>query len=108
MTHRTDQEEIDRRMSAWAESDAAIDALANSPAPRETAEGNIGLEIFRQAGRPRLDGNRSKAGRSPRRQVRLPDDLSTALDTYADQHDMKASEVMRQALSRFLEEESAA
>lgn len=106
MTQKTDREERARELSAWAESDAAIEALENSTTPRDTAEGRVALEAFRQAGRPRLDRSQHKIGRSPRRQVRLPDELNTALDSYAVEHDVKPSEVMRQALSRFLNNET--
>lgn len=108
MTQKNDREKRARDLSAWAESDAAIEALENSTTPRDTAEGRFALQAFRQAGRPRLGGNQHKIGRSPRRQVRLPDELNTALDSYAARHNIKPSEVMRQALSQFLSNGTAA
>lgn len=49
MTEHTDQDAIDREMSAWAESDAAVDAPARSTAPRDTAASRAALDAFRQA-----------------------------------------------------------
>lgn len=108
MTQRTDREERARTLSAWAESDAAIEALEGSTAPRDTDQGTFALEAFRRAGRPRLDGSQRRSGRSPRRQVRLPDELNAARDCYAVEHGVNPSEVMRQALAQFLSDSSAA
>lgn len=103
-----DQAAIDNELSTWAESDAAIEALKLSDAPRDTEESRIALDAFQKAGRPRLDGTSSGSGRAPRRQVRLPADLNRALDTYASEHNTTASEIMRQAISRFLSDSTAA
>ncbi|WP_130840235.1 CopG family transcriptional regulator [Corynebacterium neomassiliense] len=99
---------IDRDMSAWAESDAAVTALENTTTPSDTPEGREALDMFRRAGRPRLDGESSKKGHSPRRQVRLPDDLNSALDTYATRHNLSPSEVIRAALDQYLNTPTAA
>lgn len=98
----------DMQIAAWAESDAAITALANSTTPPTTHQGKVALEAFRQAGRPRLDGNQSTTGRSPRRQVRLPAQLNDALDTYAAEHGITPSEIIRTAITRYLTEQSVA
>lgn len=108
MVQRTDREERARKLSTWAESDAAVEALESSTAPRDTDQGRFALEAFRRAGRPRLGESRRGSGRSPRRQVRLPDELNAALDCYAVEHGVNPSEVMRQALARFLNDSSAA
>jgi hypothetical protein len=84
---------IDRDMSAWAESDAAVTALENTTTPSDTPEGREALDIFRRAGRPR--------------QVRLPDDLNSALDTYATRHNLRPSEVIRAALDQYLNPHTA-
>ncbi|MDO4914733.1 hypothetical protein [Corynebacterium sp.] len=49
MTQETDREKRARDLSAWAESDAAIEALENSTTPRDTAEGEFALSAFHQA-----------------------------------------------------------
>lgn len=107
MTQNMDREAHAQQMSNWAESDAALNAARHSTTPRDTAAGRQALAAFRQAGRPRLDGNSRATGRAPRRQVRLPAELNTALDTYASQNDTTASEVIRQALHRYLDDAAA-
>ena len=58
-------------------------------------------EILR--GRPALGHDRATgAGRSPRRQVRLPADTNAALDAYAQQHGTTASAVIRTAVETYL------
>lgn len=52
-----------------------------------------------EMGRPRVGQNR---GPSPVIQTRIPQALKEQLDTYATDHGQKASEVVREALSRFL------
>ncbi|MCL3778502.1 MULTISPECIES: gamma-glutamyltransferase [unclassified Actinomyces] len=42
------------------------------------------------------------AGRSPRRQVRLPEGTNAALDTYVAAHNTTASAVIREALEAYL------
>lgn len=60
-------------------------------------------EVF--VGRTRLSGApASGAGRSPRRQVRLPETTNTALDEYAAESGLSASAVIRLALEQFLEQ----
>lgn len=52
-----------------------------------------------QMGRPRVGENR---GPSPVIQTRIPHALKEQLETYATDHGQKASEVVREALTRFL------
>lgn len=53
-------------------------------------------------GRPSLSSRADGiSGRSPKRQVRLPQDLNDWLETYADAHGQTVSEVMRNALERY-------
>ncbi len=54
-------------------------------------------------GRPSLGHDRATGrGRSPRRQVRLPEPLNTALDDYAAAHSTTPSAVIRDALTAYL------
>jgi hypothetical protein len=104
MTRTTDYESLAR----WAETDEAAEDIANA-ADQDINGGHSRLadEIIRKEGRPRLDGDRGATGRAPRRQVRLPAELNTALDTYASQNHTTASEVIRQALHRYLDDAAA-
>lgn len=53
-------------------------------------------------GRPSLSSRADGvSGRSPKRQVRLPQELNDWLETYADAHGQTVSEVMRNALKRY-------
>lgn len=55
-------------------------------------------------GRPNLGRARATGhGRSPRRQVRLPEDLNNRLDAYADAKDLTVSDVIRAALEAYLQ-----
>lgn len=55
-------------------------------------------------GRPNLGSARATGhGRSPRRQVRLPEDLNNRLDAYADAKDLTVSDVIRAALEAYLQ-----
>ncbi|MBF4554406.1 hypothetical protein [Corynebacterium suicordis] len=47
-----DQLTSDEEMSAWAESDAPVVALSANCAPENSAEAEIVLAVFRQAGKP--------------------------------------------------------
>ncbi|WP_127841667.1 gamma-glutamyltransferase [Actinomyces wuliandei] len=54
-------------------------------------------------GRPTLGYDRATGhGRSPRRQVRLPEATSAALDAYAAAHDTTPSAVIRDAVEKYL------
>lgn len=54
-------------------------------------------------GRPRLGHDHATGdGRSPRRQVRLPESTNDALDAYAAAHGMTASAVIRDAVEAYL------
>ena len=54
-------------------------------------------------GRPGLGQSRATGrGRSPRRQVRLPEHTNTALDAYAKTHGLPPSAVIRDALNAYL------
>lgn len=66
--------------------------------PADLAE----LEQRRTAGRPTLSGT-TGSGRSPKRQVRLPADLDAALTRRAEEEHRRPSEIMREALSQYLQ-----
>ena len=54
-------------------------------------------------GRPNLGQDHATGtGRSPRRQVRLPERTSAALDAYAQAHDTTPSAVIRDAVEAYL------
>lgn len=55
-------------------------------------------------GRPNLGEDRAAGrGRSPRRQVRLPQDLNARLDDYARAQETTVSDVIRDALTDYLD-----
>lgn len=55
------------------------------------------------AGRPKLGHTHATGtGRSPRRQVRLPEDVDAALGAYAAQHHTTPSAVIREAVNEYL------
>ena len=55
-------------------------------------------------GRPNLGEDRAAGrGRSPRRQVRLPQDLNTRLDAYARAQETTVSDIIRDALTDYLD-----
>lgn len=59
------------------------------------------LWIF--ASRPKLGHTHATGtGRSPRRQVRLPEDVDAALGAYAAQHHTTPSAVIREAVNDYL------
>lgn len=54
-------------------------------------------------GRPNLGASRATGhGRSPRRQVRLPEELNKQLDSYATARGESVSDVIRDALTHYL------
>lgn len=99
------------QLAMWAESDDAIDAVRDAVKVRgvsyRTAESDRVEEEFAQAGRPTLGHRYSGKGASPRRQVRLPGELSDALDEYALKHGISASQVIREAITQFLINQAA-
>ncbi len=72
--------------------------------PRDgSALSDEGLDAI-LGGRPNLGAARATGkGRSPRRQVRLPEATSDALDAYAAAHGTTPSTVMREALEAYLQ-----
>lgn len=78
-----------------------IDQTAPTPQPAPGAATVTAAEVRARLGRPGLDGS-AGAGRSPRRQVRLPHDLDQLLDQRAAEQHRTPSELMRDAIDRYL------
>lgn len=89
-------------LTRWAESDeptrSGVTVARCDDAARE------GRALVRMAGRPSLGRTAATGnGRSPRRQVRLPYDLNSELDRYVHAESTSASEVIRLAVSEYLD-----
>ena len=100
----------DRRPAVTdATTDDELDVLATDGALRPVGEPDGGGTLKDEdelravfAGRPSL-GHTHATGRGPsaRRQVRLPEGMNAALDTYAAQHGTTPSAVIREALDEY-------
>lgn len=95
------------RLSEWAESDAPFTNMA--PTVRVFA-GEEAVRVSREllakagVGQPNLGHVHAQGtGRSPRRQVRLPEDVNQRLDAYLAAHDTTASAVIRTAIEEYLD-----
>lgn len=97
-------------LSVWTESDAAVVALEETLSTSETRSSvsstGVARRVFASAGRPSLSRESGK-GVSPRRQVRLPDELNARLDAYAKAQGISPSAVMREALQKHLSARAA-
>lgn len=93
-------------LATWAESDDAVEAVGRAVRERgigrETEQTRYARDLARSVGRPSLSEASGTHGSSPRRQVRLPHELDSALDDYATAHGMTPSGVIRQAIAEFL------
>lgn len=89
-------------LTAWAESDDPADVPGTTRHDEEAAR--AGKAELALAGRPTL-GHRHATGngRSPRRQVRLPHDLSDRLDRLARQAGKNPSMLIRDAVEDYLD-----
>lgn len=105
MTKSIDQQKY-QRLADWAENDPEFfDALRSAHVIEGTdATRHEAAEMIKAArGRPSLGEEQAKGrGRSPRRQVRLPEELNRKLDVFAAEHERTPSEVMREALESYL------
>ncbi len=96
-------------MSAYVESDEFF----NEPPAGRTltgAEAQAATRdlLARVGGRPNVGHRRAQGkGNSPRRQVRLPENINQQLDTYAAETGQTASQVIRDALENFFEGRAA-
>ncbi|CEI27560.1 Hypothetical protein PFCIRM516_09645 [Propionibacterium freudenreichii] len=60
--------------------------------------------LLARVGHPSLGhGNATGCGRSPKRQVRLPEELNDRLDRFTAAHNTNASQIMRRALEDYLD-----
>ena len=96
-------------LADWAEHDRAI-AAGDATILRGEAAAEFGRKMLERAGvgRPRLDPTEAVTGRSPRRQVRLPQALSDGVDQLAAAQGRAASEVMREAIADYLDRNQSA
>lgn len=78
-----------------------VDETMPTPPPASGAETVSAAEVHSRLGRPGLGGT-SSAGRSPKRQVRLPRDLDQLLDQRAAEQHRTPSELMRDAIDSYL------
>lgn len=78
------------------------------PHPRAAFRGEEAKEaseriVEKYSGRPNLGSDHAQnKGRSPRRQVRLPEDVDNRLNEYAREHETTPSQVMRDAIEAYL------
>lgn len=91
----------DAQLADWAESDEPTfdPAVATSGPESQRATQEL---LRRAAGRPRLDGGTTPGAPAPRRQVRLPQDLSARVDRLAQQQHRSPSELMRVAIGEYV------
>ena len=95
-----DQDRYDK-LADWAESDdrEIHPEKGESGAASQTAT----RELLRRAGgRPSVDPHAEPGAHAPRRQVRLPRELSDRVDALAKQEKCSASDVMREAISQYV------
>lgn len=89
-------------LSEWAEQDHDLHPEAAGARHGEAAAA-VGRDVLRHAGgRPGLDPDSAQGHHSPRRQVRLPQQLSDSVDDLATQQGRKAAEVMRDAITEYV------
>ena len=79
---------------------AQRDARRDEELPDGDVDRIVG-EVHRRTGRPRLSG--AGGGASPTLNVRLPEDVRGRLDLVAAEQGVRPSEVVRTALSEYLE-----
>lgn len=104
----------DQELAEWAERDmvlaahssTALRGAAAAAAERAMLEDALGgpEAVDRaQGGRPPLNPTAPIGEHSPKRQVRLPVDLDARLTALAQAQDRRASDVMRDALTAYLD-----
>lgn len=101
------------KMSDWAEGleslpEETIVSTGEGPEPGRAYLENLlgsGDAVDRAMGRPSVDGSMTP-GPSPVRHVRLPRELDTLLAERAELEHRRPSEVMREALDRYLRKAS--
>ncbi|QDO88725.1 hypothetical protein FNH13_10650 [Ornithinimicrobium ciconiae] len=87
----------------WAEHDMELPKDSKS-ALRGHAAAEFGAEVLRRAGgRPALDPTATPGAHSPRRQVRLPQELSDQVDELATRTATRPASIMRQAIQDYVD-----
>ncbi|AFV90660.1 MAG: ribbon-helix-helix protein, CopG family [Acidipropionibacterium acidipropionici] len=91
-------------LSDWAESDAPFDTPQTSPVLTGDEAKEASRAFLARVGQPTLGHSHAQGtGRSPRRQVRLPEDMNARLDAYASRHGGNASAIIREAVAEYLD-----
>jgi hypothetical protein len=89
-------------LAEWAESPDRELHPEKALRGRQAAEAS--RELLRRAGgRPSIDSDPDATGAAPRRQVRLPRNVSTRLDNCAAEQGRRASDIMRDAITTYLD-----
>ncbi|MFD7156186.1 hypothetical protein ACFV9C_16380 [Kribbella sp. NPDC059898] len=88
----------------WAEHDMNLPANSRTSL-RGADAADFGRELVERSrgGRPSIDPDAAPGERSPVRQVRLPRALDADLEAFASSRRRKPSEIMREALTEYLE-----
>lgn len=92
----------DEELAAWAASDDARPRRGQTTLTGEAARA-YSRDLLARAGQQPLEPM-PKGQTSPRRQVRLPGEVSARLDAFARAHDRTPSAVMREAIERYLDQ----
>ena len=95
-------------LADWAEREMNLPKNSTT-AKRGADAARAGRELLERVGaggRPSL-GSDDETGESPRRQVRLPRNLSQRLDSLAKEQHRTPSDVMREAVERYVQAHSA-
>ena len=91
----------------WAEHDMVLPKNSKS-ALRGHDAAAFGAEVLRRAGgRPALDPTATAGTHSPRRQVRLPQELSDQVDELATRAGTRPASIMRQAIQDYVDQHSS-
>lgn len=90
-------------LSDWAEDDMTLPEGSTTAVhgPEVAAMGRDLLQ--RSVGRPSLSGTHRTGKHSPKRQVRLPEDISEGVDALADREGRKPAEIMRDAITEYVQ-----
>lgn len=95
-----DQSRYDK-LADWAESDEREIHPKKGQSGAESQRATREL-LRRAAGRPSVDPNAEPGAHAPRRQVRLPRELSDRVDDLARQENRSPSDLMRDAINQYV------
>ena len=90
-------------LSQWAENEMTLPQNSTTALRGEDAAAAGRALLERVTGRPRLDPTDDHGGPSPKRQVRLPAAVSRRVDAIAAAQNRKPSEVMRDAITAYID-----